>query len=135
MLPLCYPRCPWFNFLGQKNDEQPYQFNATIRRNPNLIFSKINRSRSSSPKPYRSSMGAEPEYGSDIFEPRNRSSFGSQLTRSTGSHDRFDDSEINSYPPTYPGSADSINSQEPTLENELLYSNPMKTPDGKSNSI
>ena len=80
-------------------------------------------------------MGTEPEYGSDIFEPRNRSSFGSQLTRSTGSHDRFDDSEINSYPPTYPGSADSINSQEPTLENELLYSNPMKTPDGKSNSV
>ena len=78
-------------------------------------------------------MGTEPEYGSDIFEPRNRSSFGSQLTRSTGSHERFDDSEINSYPPTYPGSADSINSQEPTLENELLYSNPMKTPDGKSN--
>ena len=77
-------------------------------------------------------MGTEPEYGSDIFEPRNRSSFGSQLTRSTGSHERFDDSEINSYPPTYPGSADSINSQEPTLENELLYSNPMKTPDGKS---
>ena len=78
-------------------------------------------------------MGSEPEYGSDIFEPRNPSSYGSQLTRSTGS--QFDDNEMNSYPPTYPGSADSLNSQEPTLENELLYSNPMKTPDGKSHEL